>query len=107
MKFLSDFFKTSLIGGLFILLPLVLFYLMLDQLLGRPIESGDVLSNANTIILMGKVREGLTMGRALYVAKHRGSPCDETIVPFDVSPNHLGFDEYVDLSEQILAAADG
>lgn len=32
---------------------------------------------------------------------HRLSPA-ERIRPFDVSPNHLGFDEYVDLTNQIL-----
>ncbi|TWU47924.1 RAD55 family ATPase [Rubripirellula reticaptiva] len=57
---------------------------MLDDLISRPIESGDVLSNANTIILMGKTRDGNKMGRALCVAKHRGSACDETIVPFTI-----------------------
>ncbi|MEW4529880.1 ATPase domain-containing protein [Maioricimonas sp. JC845] len=58
---------------------------MLDGLLSRPIESGDVLSNANTIIYMGKVRDGMRMGRALHVAKHRGSACDDAIVPFDIT----------------------
>ncbi|MFK8112877.1 MAG: RAD55 family ATPase [Rubripirellula sp.] len=57
---------------------------MLDDLITRPIESGDTLSNANTIILMGKTREGNKMGRALHVAKHRGSACDESIVPFEI-----------------------
>ncbi|NNE01357.1 MAG: recombinase RecA [Pirellulaceae bacterium] len=57
---------------------------MLDDLLVRPIESGDVLSNANTIILMGKTRHENRMGRALHVAKHRGSACDESIVPFTI-----------------------
>jgi KaiC/GvpD/RAD55 family RecA-like ATPase len=52
---------------------------MLDALIERPIETGDVLSNANTIILMGKTKQGDKTGRALYVAKHRGSACDETI----------------------------
>ena len=33
MKRLMQFFKTSLIGGLFVLLPLVLFYLLLAELL--------------------------------------------------------------------------
>ncbi len=55
---------------------------MLDDLISRPIQSGDVLSNANTIILMGKIREGNKMSRALYIAKHRGSACDESIMPF-------------------------
>lgn len=58
---------------------------MLDDLITRPIESGDVLSNANTIILMGKTREGNKMGRAVHVAKHRGSACDETIVPYEIT----------------------
>ena len=57
---------------------------LLNELLSRPIESGDVLSNANTIILMGKVRDESKMSRALYVAKHRGSACREDIVPFTI-----------------------
>lgn len=62
---------------------------MLDDLLSRPIESGDVLSNANTVILMGKTRDGNQMGRALHVAKHRGSACSETIVPFEINSSGL------------------
>jgi KaiC/GvpD/RAD55 family RecA-like ATPase len=62
---------------------------MLDDLLGRPIESGDVLSNANTIILMGKTRDGTKMGRALQIAKHRGSACDESIVPYRITADGL------------------
>ncbi|MBL8848049.1 MAG: recombinase RecA [Planctomycetaceae bacterium] len=58
---------------------------MLDALLSRPLQSGDVLSNANTIILMGKTRDGSKLGRSLCVAKHRGSACDESIVPFEIT----------------------
>lgn len=58
---------------------------MLDDLITRPIQSGDVLSNANTIILMGKTRDGAKMGRAMHVAKHRGSACDESIVPYQIN----------------------
>jgi KaiC/GvpD/RAD55 family RecA-like ATPase len=57
----------------------------LDDLINRPIESGDELSNANTIILMGKIREGNRMRRALHVAKHRGSAADDSIVPFEIT----------------------
>ena len=57
---------------------------MLDDLLSRPIESGDELSNANTIILMGKLRDGTRMRRALHVAKHRGSQCDDGIHPYEI-----------------------
>jgi KaiC len=64
---------------------------MLDQLLERPIDSGDVLSNANTVILMGKVREGGRVGRALHVAKHRGSFCEGGILPYDVTDRGLVF----------------
>ena len=64
---------------------------MLDDLVSRPIESGDVLSNANTIIHMGKVREGNRMGRALHVSKHRGSACDNSIVPYEVTDRGLAF----------------
>jgi KaiC/GvpD/RAD55 family RecA-like ATPase len=62
---------------------------MLDDLLSRPIQSGDVLSNANTIILMGKVRDGTKMRRALHVAKHRGSVCDDSIVSFEINEDGL------------------
>jgi len=64
---------------------------MLDDLLSRPIDSGDVLSNANTIIHMGKVREGSRMGRALHVSKHRGSACGDGIVPYEVTDRGLVF----------------
>ncbi len=66
---------------------------MLDDLLARPLESGDSLSNANTIILMGKVRDGLRMRRALHVAKHRGSACDDAIVPFEIGEQGLVLEE--------------
>lgn len=55
---------------------------MLDDLIQRPIQSGDVMSGANTIILMGKTRDGNRMGRALHVVKHRGSACNDSIVPY-------------------------
>lgn len=62
---------------------------MLDALIERPIESGDVLSNANTIILMGKTKVDGKMGRALYVAKHRGSALQEEIVPYTIDATGL------------------
>ncbi len=55
---------------------------MLDDLISRPLDEGDALANANTLIYMGKIRDGLKMGRALYIAKHRGSACSETIAPY-------------------------
>jgi KaiC/GvpD/RAD55 family RecA-like ATPase len=62
---------------------------LIEQLIERSIESGDVLTNANTIILLGKVHQGSRMGRALHVAKHRGSACDESIVPFEITEQGL------------------
>jgi KaiC/GvpD/RAD55 family RecA-like ATPase len=57
---------------------------MLDDLISRPLDEGDVLSNANTLIYMGKIREGNRLGRGLYIAKHRGSACDERIVEYGI-----------------------
>ncbi|MCP4505454.1 MAG: recombinase RecA [Fuerstiella sp.] len=65
---------------------------MLDDLISRPIQSGDVLSNANTIIMMGKIRDGNRIGRALYVAKHRGSACEESILPYHTTEQGIVFD---------------
>ena len=62
---------------------------MLDELLSRPLETGDVLSNAGTIILMGRVREGNRMTRALHIAKHRGSAVDESIAPFEITDDGI------------------
>ena len=57
---------------------------MLHEMIERPLDEGDALSNANTLIYMGKVREGNRMGRALYVAKHRGSACSDEIIPYQI-----------------------
>ncbi len=65
---------------------------LLDDLLVRPLDSGDVLSNANTILLLGRVRDGRKMRRALHVAKHRGSACDDAIVPFEITDHGLSLD---------------
>jgi hypothetical protein len=62
---------------------------MLDDLISRPLDEGDVLSNANTLIYMGKVREGQRMSRGLYIAKHRGSACDERIVEYKIGDQGL------------------
>lgn len=64
---------------------------MLDQLIERPIQSGDLLSNANTVILMGRTREENQIGRALHIAKHRGSACDDQIIPFRITDTGLEF----------------
>lgn len=62
---------------------------MLDDLISRPLAEGDALSNANTLIYMGKTREGNRIGRGLYIAKHRGSVCSEEIVPYAIDDSGL------------------
>ena len=62
---------------------------MLDDLISRRLDEGDVLANANTLILMGKIRDGNRLGRGLYIAKHRGSACSEEIVPFAISDHGI------------------
>ena len=57
---------------------------MLDDLIQRPLDEGDTLSNANTVIYMGRVHQQERVSRALYVAKHRGSSCTDRIVPFEI-----------------------
>ena len=62
---------------------------MLDDLISRPLDEGDVLSNANTLIYMGKIRDGNRLTRGLYIAKHRGSACDERIVEYQIGEKGL------------------
>jgi KaiC/GvpD/RAD55 family RecA-like ATPase len=66
---------------------------MLDDLVSRPLDEGDMLSNANTLIYMGKIRDGNRLTRGLYIAKHRGSPCDERIVEYQISDSGLRLSE--------------
>jgi KaiC/GvpD/RAD55 family RecA-like ATPase len=62
---------------------------MLDDLISKPLSEGDALSNANTLIYLGKVRDGNRIGRGLYIAKHRGSACDDRIVPYTITEQGL------------------
>ena len=62
---------------------------MLDELIARPLDEGDALSNANTLIYMGKVREGRKLRRALYIAKHRGSACSDDLMFYDIGDRGL------------------
>ena len=58
---------------------------MLDDMIARPLHEGDLLSGANTIIFMGKIKSENSIGRALHIAKHRGSACSEEIIPFRIT----------------------
>ena len=61
----------------------------LDALVERPLDEGDLLSNANTIIYLGKIRDGSRFRRAVYVGKHRGSACSDEIVPYRIDDQGL------------------
>ncbi|MGE3821541.1 MAG: RAD55 family ATPase [Isosphaeraceae bacterium] len=67
-------------------------HVLLDELMSQPITEGDIFSNANTILLLGRVREGTRLGRALYVAKHRGSYCSDEVRPYRLTDRGLVFD---------------
>jgi KaiC/GvpD/RAD55 family RecA-like ATPase len=58
---------------------------MLEELISRKLDEGDVLANANTVIYLGKIREGNKLTKALYIAKHRGSACSDEIVPYTIT----------------------
>ncbi len=57
---------------------------MLDDLISRPLVDGDALAAANTLIYMGKIRDGDRFSRGLFVAKHRGSACSDEILRFTI-----------------------
>ena len=64
---------------------------MLEAMLDHGIEEGDTLAVANTVIYMGRVAEGKKMGRALFIAKHRGSACSDDIIPFGIGESGFEF----------------
>lgn len=61
----------------------------LDGLIERPLDEGNVLSNANTVIHLGKIREGTRFRRAMYITKHRGSACSDEIIPYSIDDRGL------------------
>ena len=52
-----------------------------------PDESDEflIITNANTVILLGRWQDGNHLGRAAFVLKHRGQPCSEEVVPFGIA----------------------
>ncbi len=66
----------------------------LEGLIERPLEEGDLLSNANTLIYLGKIRDGSRFRRAMYVAKHRGSACTDEIIPYHIDDAGLRLDHF-------------
>ena len=68
-------------------------HVLLDDLMAQPIGEGDIFSNANTIILMGRTKQAGRMGRALYVAKHRGSAGSDEIRPYTLNDRGMEISE--------------
>ncbi len=67
-------------------------HVMLDEMMTLPINEGDIFSNANTILMMGRTKEPGRLGRALYIPKHRGSACSDAIHPYHITDRGLVFD---------------
>ena len=64
----------------------------LDALVERPLDEGDLATTANTVIHLGKIREGRQFRRAIYVAKHRGSASTDQIVPFRIDETGISLE---------------
>ena len=64
----------------------------LDNLLTTGLGEGDLLSNANTVIYLGRTKQEGRLGRALAVVKHRGSACSDAIHPYRITDAGLVFD---------------
>lgn len=62
---------------------------MLEPLLEKPLDNGDLLAVANTLIFMGRVRREGGFSRAMAIAKHRGSPCSESFLPYTIGGHGL------------------
>ena len=61
----------------------------LDGLIERSLDEGDLLANANTVIHLGKIREGTRFRRAMYISKHRGSVCPDEIIPYTIDDHGI------------------
>ncbi len=61
----------------------------LDAMIEKPLDEGDLLAGANTIIYLGKIRDGVRFRRAMYVSKHRGSACPDEILLYDIDDDGL------------------
>ena len=64
---------------------------LLDDLIARKIGEGDIGASANTILVMGRRMGQGEVGRALYVAKHRGSACSAEIAEYTITDQGLVF----------------
>ncbi|GHT24947.1 recombinase RecA [Planctomycetales bacterium] len=61
----------------------------LEALIDKPMDEGDLLAGANTIIYLGKIRDGNKFRRGMYVSKHRGSVCADEVLFYDINDDGL------------------
>lgn len=64
---------------------------LLEDLIARKVGEGDIGASANTILLMGRRKKEGEVGRALHVAKHRGSTCSTEIAEYTITDRGLVF----------------
>ena len=64
----------------------------LEDLVSRKVTAGDIGAVANTVLLLGREKVGLRVGRFVAVAKHRGSAMSDEIVEYRVGEQGLVFD---------------
>jgi RecA/RadA recombinase len=64
----------------------------LEDLISRKVAAGDIGAVANTVLLLGREKVGLRVGRFVAVAKHRGSAMSDEIVEYRVGERGLVFD---------------
>jgi hypothetical protein len=64
----------------------------LEDLIARKVTAGDIGAVANTVVLLGREKVGLRVGRFVAVAKHRGSAMSDDIVEYRVGEQGLVFD---------------
>ena len=62
---------------------------MLTDLMCRNVLDGDLATNANTVILLGRWPLGGKIARAAFVLKHRGRACSDEVVPFTITDDGL------------------
>jgi len=89
-KVMAHRYDSSAIGCLYLYTTP---HVLIDDLIAQPIGEGDVFTNANTILLMGRTKGDGRMGRALYVAKHRGSACSDDVIPYQITDRGIEFGE--------------
>jgi hypothetical protein len=63
----------------------------LEDLVGRKVGANDLGAVANTVLLMGREKVGLRVGRFLCLAKHRGSAMADEIVEYRVDEQGIHF----------------